>query len=269
MGPRREFFSRGFLSNFRPDDGWYWIWDDPSLSVHEKAVAQSIVRRQYRGNPVLLTRETIGSLAGVSRSQVIRCEASLVSRGMLRMEPTRHRHVFLYCVSRVQLDLFDRKNLFSPGCKYSPDPSALVENPVEYAVGNTASTARLADASAGTVPTRDDEPPDCSHQEQIETEHLRNSKSKTRAEVRLRAANSPADEEQKRRIEARNRRVEGEIEQLVESRAGLSREIYPEEWRRCMDRIGARAKSLQPMSAKQFNERKKLLAEQAKRIGHD
>ena len=247
------------IQNTRNDDGWYWIWDDPSLSVHEKAVAQSIVRRQYRGNPVLLTRETIGSLASVSRSQVIRCEASLASRGMLRIEPTRHRHVFLYCVSRVQLDLFDRKSLFLT-------PSS-VENPVEYAVGNTASTARLADASAGTVPTRDDEPPDCSHQEQIETEHLRNSKSKTRAEVRLRAANSPADEEQKRRIEARNHRVESEIEQLVESRAGLSREIYPEEWQRCADRIGARSQSLQPMTAKQFNERKKLLAEQARRIG--
>lgn len=255
-GVFRENILRGLLSNF-PNDGWYWIWDEPSLSVYEKGVAQAIYRRQYRGNPVLLAREAIMQLASVSRSQVIRCESSLGSRGMLRMERTRHRHVFLYCVQRVQLDLFDRRKIYDSA-------SPLVEKPVQNAVGNTGSAARPGDPGSGTVPIRDDEPPDRSYQEQIETENLINSKSKTRAEVRPRAANFADEEGKKRRIEAREDRVIREIEYLRNSSVGMGPGLEHIVAERIQE-IAAKMDSLRPLSAAEYDRRRRAQLESLER----
>lgn len=244
------------MSDF-PNDGWYWIWDEPSLSVYEKAVAQAIYRRQYRENPVLLTREVIMQLSSLSRSQVIRCEGSLSLRGMLRMERTKHRHVFMYCVQRVQLDLFDRKKFYSSA-------SSLVEKPVQNAVGNTGSTARPGGPGAGTIPTRDDEPPDRSYQVQIETENHINSKSKTRAEVRPRAVNFPDENEQRRRIEARYERVAGEIELQRESMTGMG-PGSESEIKEGIARIAAAMGSLKPTSTAEYERRKREQIEKLKR----
>jgi hypothetical protein len=221
---------------------------------------------------VLLSRETIGTLASVSRSQVIRCEASLVARGMLRIERTKIPSVFQYQVMRVQLPLFVLSNGSNTGSNAGTGGwSSAGLNPasVQNAVDNNEITARLAGASAGTVPTRNGDPPGCSHQVHIETEHLKKSKSKTRAEVRPHGTNiSPGsfkDDEQRRSIEARNSRIETDIEQLRESSAGLSKDIYPDEWQRLVDRIAEKTKALRPMTAEEFEERRRVLAGQAAR----
>lgn len=214
------------------DDGWWWIVDDPTLSVHEKMIAMAIYRKQFRGNSVALTRKVIGELASVSRRQVIRCEESLVPRGMLRIEATRHSHVFLYRVSRVQLGLFDRSSLRSS--------AGLAPASVQNAVDNNGITARPAGAGTETVPASLARPPDRACWAHIETEHHINSKSKTRAEVRLRDEKISGDEKT-RRIEARDHRLMKEEDARREARVGTFEfagpiRVDPETLKRILDR---------------------------------
>ena len=200
------------------DDGWYWIWDDPSLSVHEKAVTMAVYRKQFRGNPVLLTRKVIGELASVSRSQVIRCEKSLAARGVLAMLPTKLEHVFLYRVRRVQLDLFPGNSRSGVRLSAGLNPAS-----VENAVDNNGITAYRGGTADRDLTHRAREPEKLAWQVHIETEELINSKDKTRAEVRPRGPKIPGletEQEQRRRIEARDARLAKEQEARREIRIG-------------------------------------------------
>jgi hypothetical protein len=198
------------------EDGWWHIWDDPRLTVYEKAVAQAIYRRQFRGHAVLLTRSSIAQLASTSRSQVIRCEQSLRDYGLLRWSRTKQKEVFSYQVLRLQGDLFRTKGVAQ--VEGSPVKGALPTQSLGHkdgrmhnAVDTNAITARPAGAGPATPSARNDLPPPLTYQVQIETEHLTNSKDKTRAEVRPRGTPAPSkrkqdESEQRRIVAARDRR---------------------------------------------------------------
>jgi hypothetical protein len=146
------------------DDGWFYIWDDVRLSVFEKAMAQAIRRRQFKGNPVLLKREVIMELANISRSQVIRCEKSLRNFGYLRWARTDTRHVFCYQVVRLQGDFFDKGK---------------VRRFTQCAAGTTGSAARPEGSGETVVSTGNGPPGYRSQQVQIDSQNLTKTNTKT------------------------------------------------------------------------------------------
>lgn len=237
------------------DDGWWHIWDRADLSVYEKAVAQAVYRRQFRGNGVLLARNTIMTLASIGRTKLIECEQSLCARGLLVMSPTKLPHVFLYRVRRGQLDLFDQKK--------SVDSEGLVKNSVQNAVDNNWITAPLAGARTDTVRAVDAGPPDRPPRERLYTELLTNSKDKTRAEVRprdaltssLRAASTAHTPDKRLKIEYRNMRIAREIESLRESivGAGPGREDLVQS---VVEDIARKMESLRPLTQEEWNARR-------------
>jgi hypothetical protein len=255
-------------------------------------MAQAIYRRQYRGNSVRLTRKSIGSLASMSPRQVMRCEETLKARGMLRVGPTEHAHVFRYQVLRVQGHLFDKGPMVDP-----------VGKPVEYAVGNTGSAARLEGSSAGTLPDRRDRPPDLAYQSYIETEHLKTTNSKPGAEVRAdslfpvnfkelpkerrreivrrrieRHLDETKAEEDRRKVEARDKRLgldprRAERDERVGANPLAERQaspasismVIPAEFREALA-AAAPAPPRSAMTEEEIAERKKVLREQAERL---
>lgn len=219
------------------------------MSIYEKSMLTAIISRQVRDYAVFLSHAQIGEMASMSTRTVIRLEPALESQGLLEVRRRRDKSgelisglAYAYRVIQVQGELFEESR--------GTGSAKLVGNPVQR--GGAASTAPIPPVTASHTHS----PPPTTASHTLSESASGTSKPKTRAEVRPRDPSHLLESEQKRRIEARSVRIDEEIEILRGSLAGAGpgAEQYVAETLR---KITERMRSLEPLTQKQFEARRR------------
>lgn len=236
---------------------WHWIIDDLTLAAHEVLVLVAIRRYQNGDKHALLRQEVIARSARLSLRSAQSALASTEARGYLEVI-RRKNHASMYRVVQKQGLIFSNANFHTPeksssraperaarGQWQAPDPQ-----PVGISVEIASVPARAA--PPGPFGTHD-----------VRTFFRKYSGKPEDQNPPAGPAGAPQlaqlfpdpDQEQRCRIEARDRRVLQEIEALQESLAGAG-PSHAIEAASTLEKIAQKMGSIRPVSAAEWERRK-------------
>lgn len=275
---------------------WHWIIDDPTLGPMEKLTLLTIRRQQYGDAAVMLQQETIAQKAGISLRAAQSALAAAEQHGCLEVT-RRKNHASSYRVVQRQGLLFSNANFHMNKNPALPTGRPHTESPRNSSIAGMERGYR----GQGQAPFPRAEENSVENAAPAEEVHARgappglfgtqvvrtfirkssgNSKDKTRAEVRPRAAQQnlspgspldsrtrrasqgpgrppkdPADEEQRQKIDARNNRLQHEAEMLRDSMVGAGPGLEPE-IARTLTRIAQKMAGAEPLSQAEYERRR-------------